>query len=244
MPMRRALLLASCCLALGCPTQVEHKFGQRTDQAPAQPDEKDPRVVKNGEDLYAAEAVEKTKERDPAPEAEGKGSGRSDESNGVCRLYAPKLKQPNCCEANYGFDVAEVKETCGLEIYLGESFQFSCGYYFTQKGGGETWFRSSFLPSKTAAEAASTHDRKMQQITKNKGFKSTPVPGVKDALWSSHEGLNWAFIPGWSRVRQLAWRDTSCSKQGAAALIKKLAAAKEPPQGTPRASLVPKAFGA
>lgn len=241
--MRRTLLLASCFLALGCPTQVEHKFGQKVDKAPAAPDEKDPRVVKDGEDLYAAEAIEKQEERAPGPDQTGKGSGQSDESNGVCRLYAPKLKNPVCCETDYGFDVANVKDACGLELYLGESFQFSCGYYFQKPDGSEVWFRTSFLPSKTAKEAATAHDRKMKQVTKNDAFKSAPVPGVKGALWSSHDGINWAFIPGWSRVRQLAWRDTSCGKQSAAKLIKQLAETKEPPDGADRKTLVPKAFG-
>jgi hypothetical protein len=108
------------------------------------------------------------------------------------------------------------------ELYLGESFQYSCGYYF-HKEGKPVWMRMGHLPDADPKTAADAHDKKLRDVTKNPQYASTPVPGVEGALWSGHDGNRWAFLPGWSHARQLSWRSETCSDEGVIAVMKQLA---------------------
>jgi hypothetical protein len=240
----RPLALALCVLALGCPAEVEHAPRKTATPPPPPPapmvEEDDPRVVKEGEDLYAAQAVERT--REPEPDGPGRGSGKPDESNGVCRLFAPKLPTPECCAAELGFDAQTVQDACGLDAYLGESFQASCGYYFHDPDETEpSWFRMSVVDAATPKDAIDDQVERLRVRHKAKGVEAKKVDGVPGAWWTEHDGLAWAFIPGWNKVRQLAWRDRFCNADGIAKVIAKIAAAKEPASGEPRLALVPKA---
>lgn len=237
-------LFVTATLTTGCPTEMSTPQRKVPASAPAVGAD-DPRVVQDGEDLYAADVIERAKalESPSGESAKQPGSGRPDESNGKCRLFAPELPEPQCCEAEYGFDAATVKRACGHEIYLGESFHFSCGYFFHAESASPPWFRMSFLPFPTVEKAAESHDRKLQELLKKPAFASTPVPGVRGAMWSHHEGRHWAFLPGWSKVRQLAWRDESCSDEGVIEVIRGIVSAQEPPKDAERLALVPKARG-
>jgi hypothetical protein len=242
---RKAPACLPCITAilLGCPTQVDVEAARPKPAAPT-PIEEDPRVVKDGEDLYAAEVIEKRQVAEEASKPSvGAGSGKPDESNGVCRLFAPELPRPECCEAEYGFDADELSQACGFELYLGESFQYSCGYYFHRTGTLPAWFRMSFITGENPQATADVHDQKLRRVAKDESLKSTPVPGVDGALWSTHDGLRWAFLPGWKRVRQLSWKQTECSDEAMAKVIAKIVAAEEPPAGTKRTSLVPERRG-
>lgn len=235
------LLLPLVPLSLGCPADTGNPYGERKKKAPPPVSADDPRVaVKDGE-MYTQKTIERAEEKTRGKEDEpGLGSGRSDETNGECRLFAPKLPHPQCCKAELGFDVDTVKEACGHELYLGESFRFSCGYYF-HSDQGPRWMRLSKLPESDPAQAANHHDRKMQEALGEKYEGSSPVPGVPGALWSRHDQYRWAFIPGWDNVRQLSWQDTSCSDEGIAKVIAQIAQAKPAPEGARRLGMVPKA---
>jgi hypothetical protein len=233
------VFLAVALLAGGCPTEIAPaSLSAKPDKAV---DEKDPRVVRDGEDLYPAAAIERAEQNAKPDEPTGLGSGKPDESNGECRLFAPKLPQPECCKPEYGFDVATVQKACGLDLFLGESFQFSCGYYFHDEGKSPLWMRLGHLPDTDPKASAKAHDAKMRDVTKKADYASQPVPGVPGALWSEHEGNRWAFLPGWSRVRQLSWRTETCSDEGIIEVMKQLVAAKEPAKGAARVDLLPKA---
>ena len=209
--------------------------------AKAAVDENDPRVVKDGEDLYPAAAIERAEQLQKPAAAGGLGSGKPDETNGECRLFAPKLPSPECCKPEYGFDAEVVQRACGLDLFLGESFQYSCGYYFHEEGSPPVWFRMSMLPDAKAKDAADTHDRKLRQVAKNPELASTPVPGVEGAYWSEHDGNRWAFVPGWDKTRQLSWKSGTCSDEGIVEIIRQLVAAKPAPKGSTRPGLLPKA---
>jgi hypothetical protein len=229
-----------------CPAQVEPAAAQtRQDRARPMADEKDPRVVRDGEDLYPAQTLEAAEERSrpTGDNTAGLGSGRPDETNGTCRLYAPKLAKPECCGGEFGFDVESIRTTCGLDVYLGESFQESCGYYFHQEGQSPTqsYFRMKFVEAASPKAAADNHDAALQG--RIPGFASTPIPGVPGALWSDYQGVHWAFLPGWDKVRQLTWRDNMCSAQQLIPEIQRIIAATAPPDRAPRTSLVPKRRG-
>jgi hypothetical protein len=197
-------------------------------------------VVQDGDDLYAVpDGI--AGQTDTAAEGPAPGSGKPDETNGVCRLFAPKLPNPTCCAAETGFDVETAKSACGHSIYFGESFHHSCGYYFHREQGKPAWFRVAFVPGDSPKEAAASHDKRMKRLAKNPEFESTPVPGVRGAYWSDHDGLHWAFLPGWPRVRLLSWRDTSCKDGDIKKLMKKIIGAKKPPKGAPRPGLLPRA---
>lgn len=234
---------AAALLLIGCPAQVDVEAARPKPNAPP-PIEDDPRVVRDGEDLYAADVIEKRQEQDEAAKpATGLGSGKPDESNGKCRLFAPELPKPDCCEGEYGFDAGVLQEACGFDVYLGESFQYSCGYYFLRTGSFPSWFRMSFIAGDTPQAAADVHDQKLRRVAKKDSLTSTPVPGVAGALWSEHDGLRWAFLPAWKRVRQLSWKQSECSDEAMAKVIAQIVAAEEPPPGTERSGLVPKARG-
>jgi hypothetical protein len=238
--MRLLAILSLGPLLTACPRAVEHPIGRAAPEALPVADDKDPRVARDGEDLYPAAVLERAADG-PNEVSAARGSGKPDESNGTCRLYAPKLPDPHCCEVEYGFDSDAVKEACGLQTYLGESFQFTCGYHYHLPDGHQTWWRMSFVPGKTPKEAAATHDRKLRQTTRNPDFASVPVPGAPGAYWSTHQDLGWAFVPGWSKVRLLTWKSSACGSDGVATVIGQLIEAEEPPEGAPRLALIPRA---
>ncbi len=239
--MRRFFGLALLALVSGCPSAVEHHYGQASPEPTPEVTDDDPRVVRDGEDLYPAAVVQRARELERPESGQGLGSGKPDESNGECRLYAPELPAPECCKSEYGFDAKATQEACGHDLYLGESFQYSCGYFFHHaESGTPTWIRISMVPYRSTKEAADSHDIRMRN-KKIEGFASEPVPGVPGAYWSRHEDLRWAFIPGWSRVREVAWHETACSDEGMLKVLAQLAAAKEPPPGAPRLGLIPTA---
>jgi hypothetical protein len=238
---RLAPLLVVAALSCGCPNEIDSaSLAPKSSAKAPVVDESDPRVVRDGEDLYPAASMERAAQTERPTNEAGLGSGKPDESNGECRLFAPKLPDPACCKPQYGFDVETVKKACGLDLFLGESFQYSCGYYF-HKTDKPVWMRMGHLPDTDPKASAEAHDKKMRDVTKNPAYASKPVPGVEGALFSAHENNRWAFIPGWTRVRQLSWHTDTCTDEAVFEVIKQLAAAKEPPKNTKRADLVPTA---
>jgi hypothetical protein len=234
---------------LGCPVQVpapekqdvvHTSAGDPTPgNVPITPAD-DPRVVRDTGDLYDVE--------DPSPTPEqaelGLGSGKPDETNGECRLYAPKLPEPHCCPFEVGFDAQAIRELCGHAIYLGESLQHSCGYFFSSAEPGATpvFMRGSKLMGVgSVAEAAKQHDERLRMALDKPEFGSTPVPGLEGAMWSGAEGLHWAFLPGWENVRQISWNDGACSDEKMAQVLKLIAEAVPPPPNAPREGLLPTA---
>lgn len=196
----------------------------------------DGRVVADGGDLYPAKRAPAPPPTPPSP-----GTGLSDESNGKCRLFAPEMPEPTCCERQLGLDVPTIQAACGLAVYLGESFYNTCGYYFLPAtpttGTPARWFRLSTLADKTPRAAAEAHDRHTRRIP---GFEpATPIPGIEGAWWSAQDDLHWAFLPGWSTVRMFTWSDASCSPEGITKILAQLVAAPEIPAGTPRTAMVP-----
>lgn len=232
---------------LGCPAKVP---GPQQDQAdstvgdptpsnvPSTPAD-DPRVVRDSSDLYTLD------EPTPIPDTPevGLGSGVPDETNGVCRLYAPKLAEPACCPVEVGFDAEAIRQLCGHAVYLGESLQHSCGFYFSSAdpNAKPVFMRGSRLMPETVAEAAKQHDERLRMALDKPEFASTPVPGVEGAVWSAAEGLHWAFLPGWDRVRQISWNDGACPDEKMPEVLKLIAAAQQPPENAPREGLLPTA---
>ncbi len=234
-------LLPLMVLLLGCPTATGNPYGTKKKKAPPQVGADDPRVVERDGDLYTQRTIERAEEKSQGSKPRsGLGSGRPDETNGACRLYAPKLPEPQCCKGELGFDVQTVKDACDYDIYLGESFRFSCGYYF-HHDEGPRWMRLSMIPEKTTKDAAEHHDRKLKEQLGDKYQASVPIPGIEGAMWSRHEEYRWAFLPGWDNVRQLSWNADSCSDEGITKVIAQIIAAKPAPEGTKRLGLVPKA---
>jgi hypothetical protein len=228
-------------LLLGCPSPTSNPYGEKKASPQPQVGADDPRVVQKDGELYMQKTIERAEERSPGSADElGLGAGRPDETNGQCRLYAPKVPHPQCCEAELGFDVETVQAACGHGTYLGESFRSSCGYYFHHEQGPR-WFRLSKLPETTAKQAAEHHDRKLTETLGEQYHPSTPVPGLEGAYWSRHEKYRWAFLPGWDHARQLSWEDTSCSDEGVVKVMAQLIAARPAPAHAQRLGLVPKA---
>jgi hypothetical protein len=242
-----SLLALSTTLTLGCPAKVP---GPQQDQAdstvgdptpanvPITPAD-DPRVVRDTNDLYDVD--EPTPAPDPA--ALGLGSGEPDETNAVCRLYAPKLPDPECCPFEVGFDAEAIRELCGHPVYLGESLQHSCGFFFgsTDPKAPPVFMRGSKLINTSVADAAKQHDERLRMALDKPEFASTPVPGVEGAVWSAAEGLHWAFLPGWDNVRQISWNDAACPDEKMPEVLKLIAGARQPPPNAPREGLLPTA---
>lgn len=235
-----ALTLVALGFTLGCPAKVPTPESEaRAGKSPAGvavTDPDDPRVVRDSDDLYASEDAPNA----PAP-GPALGSGRPDTSNGECKLYAPKLPEPKCCPFETGFDAEQVQKLCGHALYMGESLQQSCGYYFLHDdtGGTPVALRASKVNRELVSEAVDSHDRRMAKLYKLPEFKSTPVPGLEGAMWSEHEGVHWAFVPGWSSVRLVSWTDDACSITAMPEVLKIMVEAKEVPPHVPRPGLVP-----
>jgi hypothetical protein len=195
----------------------------------------DKRVVEVDGDYYPAK-------RPPEPPAASPGTGRPDETNGKCRLFAPELRDPACCERQLGFDVETVQQACGFRLYLGESFHGTCGYHFltdaTATGEPPRWFRLAVTAEADAKAAAEAHDLRTRKRV-GIDVRSEPIPGVPGAYWSSHDDLHWAFLPGWSQPRMFTWSDRSCSEDGVRQVLTQLIAAPEVPAGAPRAHKIP-----
>lgn len=235
-----ALLLLVLGGTLGCPAKVptpqsEAQAGRSPAGVPVTAED-DPRVVRDSDDLYAVEDAP----RPPASTPE-LGSGRPDTTNGVCKLFAPKLPEPQCCPQETGFDAEKVKQLCGHALYMGESLQGSCGYYFLHdpSGGFPVALRASKLNLASVSEATESHDQRLAHTLKLPDFHSTAVPGVEGAMWSRHDGVNWAFIPGWSMVRLVSWTDDACPREAMPEVLKLMVEAKEVPPHAPRPGLVP-----
>jgi hypothetical protein len=80
---------------------------------------------------------------------------------------------------------------------------------------------------------------RLAKVTNRPDFKSTPVPGLEGAMWSEHDGMHWAFLPGWSSVRLISWTDDACSITAMPEVLKLIAGAKEVPPHAPRPGLLP-----
>lgn len=227
---------------LGCPTETGNPYAAKPKAKP-QVGADDPRVVEKDGELYPQKTIERAEQRTRGGKDQAAlGSGRPDETNGLCRLYSPELPDPECCKADLGFDMKTAQQACGLHVYLGESHRYSCGYYFaTEDGNDRRWFRLGKLPESSAKAAADHHDRKMKEALGDKYALSSPVPGVEGAYWSRHDQFRWAFLPGWDNARQLSWEADSCSDEGIAKVIGQIVAAKPTPPGEKRLALVPTA---
>jgi len=235
--MPRSWIVPSALLLAACP-QANQAAPDPAAGKVAPPPVADGRVVVNDGDLYPAKGGVVPP---PPPPATSLGTGLSDETNGKCRLYAPELPNPACCERQLGFDVAVVQAACDLKIYMGESFHGTCGYHFvadaTATGMPARWFRLSAVAEKTPKEAAEAQDRRSRKVD---GYvAATPIPGIDGAWWSEADDLHWAFIPGWSTVRMFTWSDRSCKPEGVMTVLKQLITTPEIPAGTERTSLVP-----
>lgn len=220
-----------------CPQASEPAPEPRSDDAPPNPNDK--RIVADTADYYVAEnGVPNPPKAPPTP-----GTGRPDESNGKCRLFAPELSEPECCGRQLGLDVEVVKRACGLKLYLGESFHATCGYYFLPdaeaSGAPATWFRLSLVRGADAREAAESHDLFTRRLASDPNFRSVPIPGLTGAYWSEQDDLHWAFLPGWSVVRQFTWQTGACSDEGIREILEHLVDAPEIPAGSPRLSKIP-----
>lgn len=228
-------------LATGCPAQVNDVKPVKKAPVP-QVDESDPRVVKDGEDLYAENALKGSQVQEEPP---NKGSGKTDESNGFCRLYAPKLPEPHCCQGEFGFDAQTVSKACGKSMYLGESFQNTCGYYFMDpEQGSPVWFRSSFVELPTAKEAAEAFANRVAMRFGAQDVSAKPMPGIEGVYTVAYEGLAYAWFkgdPSWPLVRRLAWKDETCDAEGIHEIVSQMVRAKSPKKGERRLGLVPKA---
>jgi len=235
---RSSLLVPPLLALLGCPQHVTNE------QKPAGPSvgAADPRVAADTDDLYHANPEKPAATPTPPAAAVGLGSGVPDETNGVCRLFAPKLPNPECCPVDLGLDVAVVQRACGHPLYLGESIQASCGYFFSGEDTTKkpAWLRLSFALESTTQAAARSHDERIgTRVAKDPSFHSEPIPGIPDAYWSRHDRLHWAFVPGWSKARLVSWSDETCSDEGMIEVLRHLAGVPEIPADAPRRALVP-----
>jgi hypothetical protein len=230
---RLSLTAPLAALLLACPQAQSRQDVAEADQPGV--GRSDARVVADTGDLYPGKAPTA-----PEPDAATPGTGRPDETNGSCRLFAPELKGPECCEETLGFDVEAARAACDLPVYLGESIHNSCGFYFVREPGTPvSWFRLSTILGDTPLQAADDHVRLLRRAHPN--AEHQPLPGVPGGYWVKQDEYRWAFLPGWKKVRLLAWKDTSCSDEGIAALAQTIVAAPEAVPPPRRKGLIPAA---
>jgi len=236
---RQRLAPFALVLLAACPQAQPPAPTPTADGAHPAPD--DPRVVAETGDLYAAQSAPSAL-RPPEGEKPDKapGSGRPDETNGVCRLYAPQLAEPKCCEHTLGFDSTFAADTCGLQVYLGESFHNTCGFYFVpQPNTPAQWFRIALIMGDTPLQAAEDNLKQMRRHDPTVAVE--PVPDVPGAYWTKQKEYRWAFLPGWSAVRMFAWKTDTCSDDKIGGVLRHIIAAPENVAGPRRNGLFPAA---
>lgn len=226
-PLRRALSGVLPCLALltACPSEVEkgHVAADAGKTAEVSPD--DERVVKVGGDLYAKDAPSNPAE---VPDDVSPGTGKPDETNGVCRLYAPKLQDPACCKFETGFDAEAAKRICGHALYLGESIRMSCGYFFSDEAlTAHPSFRASLTTGTDPKRVADAEAEQLNFQLRKRDIKPEPIDGIKGAYLVRNDKYRWAFLPGWTHVRKISWSKQSCSDEKMPELLKVIVAAKQ-----------------
>lgn len=232
---RLSLTAPFAALLLACPQAQPRQDDSEAAQPGVGPS--DARVVADTDDLYPGKAPSMPT---PEPAAATPGTGRPDETNGKCRLYAPELKGPECCEDTLGFDVESARVACNLPVYLGESMHNSCGFHFVREPGTPvSWFRLTTILGDTPQQAADDHVRLLRRAHPN--AEHQPLPGVPGAFWVKQDEYRWAFLPGWKKVRLLSWRDTSCGDEGITTLAQTIAAAPEGAKPPRRNGLIPAA---
>ena len=183
-------------------------------------------------------AIGGAKTSDPEPEESeatpGLGVGQPDETNGVCRLFSKEYNEPICCPRTYGLGAAEVEQICGDVALLGEHLRDGCGYFFLHAESGEVqWLRVAFIAENLPpAKAVEMRDAYLKKRTRDPEFASTPIPGVEGGAYNVVDGLGWALLPGWGRLRQAAWSEGFCGDQ-LPALLESIATAPEPTAETP-----------
>jgi hypothetical protein len=236
----RALALPTALIVLVVLTACPANPPALADQAPvkAEPLPDDPRVVQVGEDLYRKKT---SPVRDPA--AANRGSGVPDETNGECRLFAPGYPNPECCPKETGFDAEAAQRICGHELYLGESIRRSCGYFFMHASAGGTplFFRVSTLLATDPKQARDEHLSQIRRTYRDSTIEQVAIKGVDDGYRSSANGLNWAHLPGWTQVRLVSWEDDACELEAVDELLAIIAHSPEPPAGSPRIGILPRA---
>jgi hypothetical protein len=229
--MQRIWLCSILVFVAACPSQVERE----REAAMADPD--DPRVVRDGDDLYPKSALVKADE----PLKQSPGTGRPDETNGVCRLFAPELPDPHCCDREFGFDADAVLKACGHKLYLGESVQGTCGYHFLARDDTAAWYRMTLAREATPQEAAQAQATFVRNKLRTPPIAVEPIPTIVGGYWMAHDNQRWAFLPGWDKVRRITWQEDVCDETKMVAALETIAAAKQPPAGAKRLGMVPKA---
>lgn len=236
--LRLCLAPTALALLLACPQAQPGPTPTTRDNAGPRPD--DPRVIADTGDFYAGRSPSHPdgQAASTAPAGPSPGTGRPDETNGVCRLYAPELPNPACCEHTLGFDVKAATTACGLPVYLGESFHHSCGFYYMREAGTPAqWFRISTIRGDTPQEAADEHVMLLRRT--DPGVVAESMPGVDGAYWVRQNEYRWAFLPAWKTVRLLAWKTTGCSDEAITPFVRQIIAAPEVVDGPRRSGLLP-----
>lgn len=119
-----------------------------------------------------------------------------------------------------------MRRACGLDLYLGESWQHSCGHYFHRRGH-TVWFRigevSGTTPARAAAEQALELQRALKSATEPRPFAALPQAYAVRAGETT-----WAFLPGDGTTKRLVWTEESCSEEGMQAVLAALAESDTP----------------
>jgi len=112
---------------------------------------------------------------------------------------------------------------------------------FVQPDGTEAWLRLSYRPEATAAEAAASQLALVKRGNPATTATPTPVPGVPGAMWLADGRYRWAYLPGWSKLRQLSWSESTCPAGEAAMfeVLRQVATAPPPPPGVRRRGMIP-----
>lgn len=219
------LVALASTLLLACPAEIPPEDPPPGDKVVKLTN--DPRVVELDGELYSKDSPSIAETVAPEP-TKSLGTGVPDESNGQCRLYAPKLPDPRCCPDEYGFDEKSTREFCGLDVYLGESVRTSCGYFFTStEVVRNRSFRVARIQGDTPQSAAEGHANRLARQLK-KPLKAEAVPGVAGAWVVNHEDMHWGFLPGWEHIRQVSWNDNSCPSGRGYDVLATMAAARQP----------------
>jgi hypothetical protein len=141
-----------------------------------------------------------------------------------CTLAEPSAQ---CCERDFGLDLDALASACGLGEYKGElRAPTACQHRFANANGEIVAFSIAEFRGRSFDAAVSHH---MRGFFGPKVGDAIAKPGVVDGVHFSGDGnRGWAFVPGWSAPRRVAWGQDACPQAKLQPVLAGMKAAAEP----------------
>jgi hypothetical protein len=136
----------------------------------------------------------------------------------------------NCCPSRLGLDTELIRDRCGWTEYLGERSESSCLHVFRDAQGAAVELRVVPIVGLELARAIELHEAGFVDVELAREVWPVSEAGG-EITWTSHEGRNWAFVPGWPQPRRVSWLDDDCADDPMRVVLQAMSRAPVDPAG-------------